>query len=109
MIIALAEDGTREMSSDGEAALAGGARSSSEDSEGSEAEDEAHHRTVRGREAQQIVQQLRSSYLHRSMSAPDAALTTGPSTLLPDAGLLRDLACSVCSSLTCLPSASMWL
>ena len=89
------------MSPDSEPALAGSARSSNEESESSGAEDEAHHRTVRGREAQQIVQRLKSSYIHCSMSAPDAALTTGPFTFMPDASLS-----SVCAALTCLPSAS---
>jgi len=52
---------------------AGSASSSDEESQGSGGEHEAHHRTVRGREAQQIVQRLKSSYLNRSMSAPNAA------------------------------------
>ncbi len=61
----------------------GSANSSDEESQGSDNEEEAHHRTVRGREAQQIVQRLKNSYLHRSMSAPDAALSPGASTLMP--------------------------
>ena len=62
---------------------AGSANSSDEDIQGSQGEEEAHHRTVRGREAQQIVQRLKNSYLHRSMSAPDAALSPGAFRLRP--------------------------
>ena len=71
------------MSANGVCDDAESAHGSEEESQGSAGEDEAHHRTVRGREAQQIVHRLKHSYLHRSMSAPDAALSPGALLLMP--------------------------
>lgn len=45
--------------------------------EGSDTESDEQHRTIRGREAQQIVKRLKGTYRGRSKSANDARLDAG--------------------------------
>ncbi len=68
---------------------AGSLDGSEQGTRGSGSSDEEHHRTVRGREAQQMMQRLRDSRAGRSMSAPNpATMFTQGTRTSPTSGLL---------------------
>ena len=64
--------------------------------EGTDTESDEQHRTIRGREAQQIVKRLRGTYRGRSKSANDAFYSAGQGECYAMSAIPGLLPCFIC-------------